>query len=590
MQAVQGTLDDLGTALADVTFVVVDLETTGGSATACAITEFGAVKVRGGEVLGEFQTLVKPGEPIPPFIQVLTGITNAMVAQAPRIESVLPAFLEFARDSVLVAHNAGFDVSFLKAAAAGTGHPWPGFRVLDTVHLARQLVSREEARNHKLSSLAALFNASTTPDHRALHDARATVDVLHGLLERVGNLGVHTLEELASYTSRVTSAQRRKRFLADAMPARPGVYIFKDEQGRPLYVGTSQNIRTRVRSYFTASEQRSRMSEMVGLAASIQPVVCQTTLEAQVRELRLIAEHKPRYNRRSKRPERAIWVKLTVEPFPRLSIVRDVRADGARYFGPFASRASADAAVAAVHEVIPLRQCTGRLSTQGTGSECVLAELGRCGAPCTGRQSVAEYAVVVAEAADLISGDGRPATRAIRERMAALSEQERFEDAGVVRDRLMHLVRATARTQRIAPLASSPELVAAHRNERAGWDLVCVRYGRLAGVSVCPAGADPMVYVASLCATAEVVVAPTSPAPAATTEEAELILRWLESPGVRIVDLDGSWSCPVGGAGAVRSSLEPGSARGVAPFDREPGSRSPGGDEPTPSTALAAAG
>ena len=575
MQPVQGTLDDLGTALADVTFVVVDLETTGGSATASAITEFGAVKVRGGEVLGEFQTLVKPGEPIPPFIQVLTGITNAMVAPAPRIESVLPAFLEFARDSVLVAHNAGFDISFLKAAAAATDHDWPAFRVLDTVHLARQLVTREECRDHKLSSLAVLFAATTTPDHRALHDARATVDVLHGLLGRVGNLGVHTLEELSSYTSRVTPEQRRKRFLADALPALPGVYVFKDEQGRPLYVGTSQNIRVRVRTYFTASEQRSRMSEMVALAASIQPIVCQTTLEAQVRELRLIAAHKPRYNRRSKRPERAIWVKLTVEPFPRLSIIREVRGDGARYFGPFASRSSADAAVAAVHEVIPLRQCTQRLSVKATGTECVLAEMGRCGAPCTGRQSVAEYAVVADEAVGLICGDARPATQALRDRMSALSALERFEDAGTVRDRFRHLVRATARTQRIAPLATSPELVAARRSERGGWEIVCVRYGRLAGASVSPPGADPMVYVASLRATAEVVAAPPAPAPAATPEEAEILLRWLESPGVRIVDLDGSWSCPVGGAGAVRASLELDRPAGVAPFDRDAGAGSP---------------
>ncbi|MEP6799903.1 MAG: DEDD exonuclease domain-containing protein [Lapillicoccus sp.] len=577
MKAVQGTLDDLGTALADVTFVVVDLETTGGSASASAITEFGAVKVRGGVVLGEFQTLVKPNEPIPPFIQVLTGITDRMVAQAPRIGSVMPAFLEFARDTVLVAHNAGFDISFLKAAAAATDHEWPRFRVLDTVHLARQLVSRDECRNHKLSSLAVLFNATTTPDHRALHDARATVDVLHGLLERVGNLGVHTLEELASYTQRVTPAQRRKRFLADGLPTAPGVYIFKDGAGRPLYVGTSRNIRARARSYFTASEQRTRMAEMVGLATSIQPIVCQTTLEAQVRELRLIAAYKPRYNRRSRHPERAIWVKLTVEPFPRLSVVRQVRGDGARYVGPFRSRTSADAAVAAVHEVIPLRQCTGRLSTRGSGSECALAGMGRCGAPCSGRQSVAEYAEVVAEAVGLISGDARPAARALRERMATLAEQERFEDAGAVRDRLLHLVRAMARTQRIAPLAASAELVAARRAVSGGWELVCVRHGRLAGTSVSPPGADPMPYVASLRATAEVVATPEGPVAAASAEETEIILRWLEELGTRIVELDGTWSCPVGGAAGLRASLDPGRPADVTPFDRDPAPLAPTG-------------
>ena len=129
---VQGTFDDLGTALSTVTFVVVDLETTGGSPAECGITEIGAVKVRGGEVLGEFQTLVNPGGPIPAFISVLTGITDSMVASSPRIEAALPAFLEFAAGSVLVAHNAGFDISFLKAAARRTDHEWPGFRVLDT--------------------------------------------------------------------------------------------------------------------------------------------------------------------------------------------------------------------------------------------------------------------------------------------------------------------------------------------------------------------------------------------------------------------------------------------------------------------------
>ena len=554
---VQGTFDDLGTALADVTFVVVDLETTGGNPNDSAITEIGAVKVRGGQVLGEFQTLVNPHLPIPPFIQALTGITTAMVADAPRIESALPAFLEFARGSVLVAHNAGFDVCFLKAAARQQGIEWPRHAVVDTVHLARQLVSRDEARNHKLSSLAALFGATTVPDHRALHDARATVDVLHGLIERVGNLGVRTLEELSSYTSRVSPAQRRKRWLADGLPDAPGVYQFKDGQGRVLYVGTSVNIRTRVRSYFTGSEQRTRMSEMVRIAESVTPIVCATTLEAEVRELRLIAEHKPRYNRRSKSPERATWVKLTVEAFPRLSIVREVRGDGAKYIGPFGSRASAEAAVAAVHEVIPLRQCVQRLSPTRRVGSCALADMGRCGAPCTGAQSVEEYAVVVRDAVHALVGDSRQVVTALRSRMGTLADQERYEDAGEVRDRLLALVRGIARAQRIAPLAASPEIVAARPAPAGGWEVVVVRHGRLAASTVAPRGADPMPYIDAARASAEMVLPAPWPAPAAIPEETEKILRWLETPGVRLVDLDGEWTCPVGGAGGARAALEP---------------------------------
>ncbi|MFD0851720.1 exonuclease domain-containing protein, partial [Actinomadura adrarensis] len=138
--AVQGTLDDLGTPLVDVTFVVVDLETTGGSPAESAITEIGAVKVKGGEHLGDFGTLVDPGGEIPPFITALTGITQAMVVKAPKMDQVLPAFLEFARGSVLVAHNARFDTGFLKAACAELGYAWPAFPVIDTVDLARRVL------------------------------------------------------------------------------------------------------------------------------------------------------------------------------------------------------------------------------------------------------------------------------------------------------------------------------------------------------------------------------------------------------------------------------------------------------------------
>ncbi len=331
----QRSFDELGRNLRDITFCVVDLETTGGSAAAGSmITEVGAVKVRGGEVLGEFQTLVNPHQAIPPFIAVLTGITDSMVAASPRIEQVLPQFLEFARGCVLVAHNAPFDVGFLRHFAEQQGRPWPAFEVLDTAKLARRVITRDDAPNCKLSSLAVVFGSTTTPNHRALSDARATVDVLHGLMGRLGNLGVHTLEELQTFSARVTSAQRRKRHLAEQLPHAPGVYLFQDDAGRVLYVGTSRDLRTRVRTYFTASETRSRMGEMVGLATTVRGIECATPLEAEVRELRLIAQHKPRYNRRSRFPERVHWIKLTREPWPRLSLVRRVLDDDADYLAP----------------------------------------------------------------------------------------------------------------------------------------------------------------------------------------------------------------------------------------------------------------
>jgi DNA polymerase-3 subunit epsilon len=573
----QGSFDELGTPLHDVTFVVVDLETTGGSPATCGITEIGAVKVRGGEVLGEFQTLVQPGAAIPAFIAVLTGISDAMVAGAPRVEAVLPSFLEFLGDAVLVAHNAPFDVGFLKAACAHSGHAWPGGRVLDTARLARQVVTRDDAPNCKLASLARLFGATTVPDHRALTDARATVDVLHGLIARLGNHGVRSLEELTTFSSAVSPAQRRKRHLAEGLPSAPGVYVFRDSRGHPLYVGTSGDLRARVRTYFTATETRTRMAEMVGLAESVTPIVCATGLEAQVRELRLIGEHKPRYNRRSRFPERAVWLKLTVEAFPRLSVVRDVREDGAGYLGPFSSRRAAEQATAAVHEAFPLRQCTARLSPrQRTVSACALAEMGRCGAPCEGEEvgeSVSDYARHVTAVRTAMSGDARPLVQALARRVSALAAAARYEEAAAARDRLAAFVRAAARMQRLAALTSCPEAVAARPTPEAGWELVLVRRGRLAGTCVVPRGIDPRPHVSALQAAGESVVPGPGPTPAATAEETECVLRWLEKPGTRLVHLDGTWASPAHGAGGHREwgDAAQRARQAVAPFeDRRP--------------------
>jgi DNA polymerase-3 subunit epsilon len=208
------------------------------------------------------------------------------------------------------------------------------------------------------------------------------------MLERLGNLGVRSLDELSTFSSRVSPQQRAKRHLAEALPRLPGVYQFVDERGEVLYVGKSKDLRSRVRTYFTAGETRGRMAEMVGLAAVVTPIVCATPLEAEVRELRLIAEHKPRYNRRSRFPERAMWLKLTAEAFPRLSRVREVRDDGATYLGPFSGARQVELATAGLHEAFRLRQCTSRPSPRRVSPACALAEMGRCGAPCDGSESV----------------------------------------------------------------------------------------------------------------------------------------------------------------------------------------------------------
>jgi DNA polymerase-3 subunit epsilon len=169
--------------LAAYDIIVVDVETTGWLPGEAAITEIGAVRLSAGYLTGEFSLLVRPGAPIPADICQLTGITDAMVSQAPAAATALRAFLAFARGCILVAHNAPFDLGFLTAACAASGIDWPPTATIDTAVLARLLLRPGEVPDCRLATLARYFGARTTPCHRALADAKATADVLAGLLD-----------------------------------------------------------------------------------------------------------------------------------------------------------------------------------------------------------------------------------------------------------------------------------------------------------------------------------------------------------------------------------------------------------------------
>lgn len=562
LPAAQPSFDDLGEALVDVDFCVVDLETTGTGAEA-AITEIGAARVRGGEVVGEFQTLVNPRQAIPARVSVLTGITASMVAEAPTIDAVLPAFLEFSSGCVMVAHNAGFDMGFLRRASEALEYPWRPRQVVDTLALARQVIPRHEVPNYKLSTLAAHVRAEVAPTHRALDDVRATVDLLHYLVARVGNKGVDTLEDLASMSRTVSRVRRERAPWAKALPHVPGVYWFHREDddadalvtGRKevLYVGTSVDVHRRVASYFTASEKRARMEEMITRATGVDHVECRTPLEARVREIRLITAHQPRYNRRSKRAAHPCWVVLTDEVFPRLSIVRDPR-DRALRFGPFTSRDAAQAVVEALQDSFPVRRCTDRLSLRRRMSACALAEMGRCPAPCDHSVGVEQYASITDRVAAAMAGDTGPVVEAHGRRLAPLVEAERYEEAQTVSGRLRAFLDASNRHHRLHSLARCPQVIAARRTTdtfaraefsgQPGWELHVVRHGRLAAAARTRPGESALRVAADLEALAETVPDP-GPGMAATAEEVALVADWLDEPGVRLIAIDGDWSVPL---------------------------------------------
>ena len=541
----QSTFDDLGRHLSATTFVVIDLETTGGSPGINAITEIGAQKVQGGKVIGEFQTLVNPGVPLPPFITVLTGITEKMLLPAPSINEVFPQLLEFLgseSDTVLVAHNAAFDLGFLKAAASALGYTFPKYQSLDTVKIARQVLTKDEVRNYKLDTLSQFFKTETSPTHRALDDVRATVSVFHGLIERLGSFGIFTLEELREFSNRITKAQSAKKHLANNIPSAPGVYIFKDAKGAPLYVGKSKNLRSRVRTYFTAGETRKRIREMIALTESIECIITPTALEAAVRELRLIQGAQPRYNRRSRFPERVAWIKLTDENFPRLTITKGAPKNPSGAIGPISGGLAIEEALAAIHEHLPLRQCKPKITDRSmkSASPCILFEINKCGAPCIGNQSLANYNEIVAKFKYFLEVDFRPIAESSNLKMAELSLAEKFEEAIEVRDRYAHLVRAAARTERLKSITQIPEMIVA---KPAGdyWEFAIIKYGKLAATNV----SSPTTSVSNALETLKLMAEQVTPdgfLQQVNHEEVGLVLNYLDSEGTRLVELQGQYA------------------------------------------------
>jgi DNA polymerase III subunit epsilon len=443
----QRSFDDLGTPLADVTFCVLDIETTGGDRHSDLITEIGMVKVRGGEFLGTLQSLVNPGRAIPPMITVLTGISESMVIRAPAIEAVLPSMIEFLGDAVVVGHNVGFDMAFINAALTRRGDPEITNPIIDTLPLARRLI-REEVPDCRLGTLASRFRLDHRPSHRALDDALATTDLLHFLLERAAGLGVLGLDDLIALPRIGAHPQAAKLRMTTALPRCPGVYHFRGANDQILYVGKATNLRQRVRSYFGADDRR-KIGTLLREAQRVTYVATPNVLAAEVLELRYLQQLAPRYNKVGTAPQKYRYVRLsTDESWPRLSVVNDASGPGV-HLGPLPSKANADAVVDALQSVFPLRRCTTRLGysfqPQLNAVTCSPAQLGVAMCPCAGLADATRYASAVTKTVQAMTTSPELVIVALQARLVALSAARRYEEAAQVRDRAMAFSNAMRR-------------------------------------------------------------------------------------------------------------------------------------------------
>ena len=289
-------------------YVVVDLETTGLRPVRSAICEIGAVRIDGLLPAGAFQTLVDPGLPLPRAVASLTGLADRDLRGAPSVESAVRRFVGFAGDSVLVAHNARFDLAFLDREVVRLTGRRIAAPVVDTVGLARRLLAGR-SRRADLASLAHFFGTSVRPCHRALPDAQATAEVLVALIGLAQERGAETVADLVDLAAPRRRRVYEKRSLVFGAPRRPGVYVFRDRHGQALYVGRARDLRARLRSYFRSERQRPAVEAALSAVERVEWRILGSELEAALEELRLIRELRPPANARGGRPDRYVYLK-----------------------------------------------------------------------------------------------------------------------------------------------------------------------------------------------------------------------------------------------------------------------------------------
>lgn len=445
-------------------YVVVDLETTGGRPGPGAITEIGAYRMEGPRMTESFATLVRPRGPISPFVTRLTSITNEMVADAPTIERVLPAFRDFLGDAVMVAHNAQFDFTFLdfefrRLFGMGLKNP-----VLCTLRLSRRFAP--SLRRRRLDALAEHFGLSTEGRHRGLGDARMAAELLSIFLDIAAQSGITRVDRLIDLHSRGAAGRRIERHVAPeaiaALPMAPGVYLMRNERGDLLYVGKARRLRERVASYFNGGMTiNAKTADLVSHVYAIDTRLTPSALDAALLEARLIRELKPPYNRMLKGMAQAYFVRLDLmDAFPRLALSPKLSARrGVMQLGPFVGRGGVDRAIRALGRVLGLRTCAGKLAPHPDFSPCLYGQMGHCAMPCNLSSDEDAYGARIRRAVEYLRGRSGPLLGELARARDQAARAMRYEEAARFKRELTALTTLAARAERLSRVVTENNLV-----------------------------------------------------------------------------------------------------------------------------------
>lgn len=538
--------------LATAEFVVVDVETNGLAGEAQELTEVGLVLVGGGELHDRFSSLVGVRRPLSRGVQRLTGITQAMVDDAPPAASVLPEVRAWLAGRVLVAHNASFDRGALQRAFAAAGLTWTAPPVLCTVALARRFAPLATRRG--LVPLAGSLGVDVEAAHRALPDAETCARIFCALFGRLAAHAPTVGEAVALLAPRRRAGRstgggaraRRTRGAArlvdagssgigfDSLPSGPGVYLFRDDAGRVLYVGKSRRVRARARAHFAPSAEQA---DWTAQAAFVDARPAGSELGALVLENRLIKELRPPGNVALKHPGGDAYLRCRLDiAYPILEVASEPAAGRAVNVGPLRGQRAAAELVEQLNALFGLRRCGRSLPRRAHAS--AYGQMGRCLSPCLGDLDPNAYRARLDEALAVFAGpgDAGPALLGLlEERMGAAAAARRYERAAVLRrrrDRLEVLLdRLGGAVRRVQ---AAPRLVAAGAGDAgeaqpgAEPDWLWVVAGRVAHWGAPgPDGAIPAAVDAALAAASREASDPAAVLAPDAVDEVRIVAGWL---------------------------------------------------------------
>ena len=369
--------------------VFVDIETTGGSYRNSRVIEVAAIRYENGEITGQFQSLINPGTPIPYYITQITGLTDGDVALAPRFEEIASEFYKVMKGAVFVAHNVRFDYSFLRHEFALAGFEFKP-KLLCTVRLSRALYP--EARGHSLQKLIERHNIEVNSRHRAFADAQAILDFAQLAYAEHGADAF--LRAVGQQIKTQSLPAHLNQAALDDISNNPGVYVFEDESGRPVYVGKSVTLKKRIQSHFRSDIKFVKEMKIAQNTHNVRVIETDNELEALLLESQMVKQLLPVYNQQLRRTtsHSALIKELNQDGYFAVShqtVDLSTLDDLSSVYGVFTNRTKAKNKLEELAKTYQL--CPKLLGLEKSKGACFWYQLGKCKGACISKEPADEY-------------------------------------------------------------------------------------------------------------------------------------------------------------------------------------------------------